>query len=64
MKEKCGVMAEMFYELLQGRGHALSGNLQIKDAIHIHIYDQDMNLWHGHIHLDEEDYMKRSMVWA
>ena len=32
MKAKSGVMAEMLYELLQGRGQTMSGDLQIKDA--------------------------------
>ena len=32
MKAEQGVMAEMLYELLQGREETLSGDLQIKDA--------------------------------
>ena len=32
MKAEEGWIAEMLYELLQGQGHALSGDLQIKDA--------------------------------
>jgi len=32
MKAEQGVMAEMLYEILQGKGQSLPGDLQIKDA--------------------------------